>query len=220
MSEKPIILTTREVQGVLAGRKTMKRIVIKPNIVDRFTLDSNGKLLGSFTEDEGDIYPTIDDCQYQIGDILWVRETWYTPCNKNDCSEYEGCQEGCSALDDFYYKADKNPLGWRREPKWRPSIHMPCSAARLFLKVTNVRVERLQDITEDDAKAEGIVSYWAEPHRDDAPFIGSAKGIGDDLCLTRREAFQQLWNSLNAKRGYGWDVNPWVWIVEFERITL
>jgi hypothetical protein len=94
---------------------------------------------------------------------------------------------------------------------------MPREAARIFLRVTDVRVERVQDISEEDAKAEGIVSYWAEPHRDDAPFIGAAKELGADLCLTRREAFQQLWNHINAKRGYGWDTNPWVWVYTFER---
>jgi hypothetical protein len=78
----------------------------------------------------------------------------------------------------------------------------------------------LQDITEDGAKAEGIKSYWSEPHRDDAPFIGCAKEVGEDLCSTRHEAFSQLWNSTIKKSDldkYGWDANPWVWVYEFER---
>ena len=85
---------------------------------------------------------------------------------------------------------------------------MPKESARIWLEVTNVRVERVQEISEEDAKAEGIRSYWAEPHRNDPPFIGAAKELGKDLCSTRTKAFSQIWDGLNAKRGYGWDTNP------------
>ncbi len=146
--------------------------------------------------------------------------TPYIPKTRNCCEgDINGvCQgeadenEGC-----YMYRATHYITG---DVRWKSSHFMPRSAARLFLKVKSIRVERLQDITEEDARREGIKSYWAEPHRDVAPFIGTAKEIGEDLCSTRREAFQQLWDFLNSKRGYGWDLNPWVWVIEFERINL
>jgi hypothetical protein len=86
--------------------------------------------------------------------------------------------------------------------KWRPSIFMPKEAARLFLQVANVRVERLQDITEEDALKEGVKAY------------------GPNNCsgTSARIAFAELWDSLNEKRGYGWNTNCWVWVIEFERV--
>jgi len=86
------------------------------------------------------------------------------------------------------------------------------------LEVKNVRAERLPEITEEDAGKEGITSYWADPHKDTPPFIGAAKELGTDLCFTRREAFQQLWNSIYLKRGYPWESNPWVWVIDFRMV--
>jgi hypothetical protein len=103
--------------------------------------------------------------------------------------------------------------------KWRSSMFMPKEVCRIKLKITDIRAERLRDITEKDAKAEGIRSYWAEPHEDTSPFVGAAKELGMDLCFTRVEAFQQLWDFLNLKRGYGWNTNPWVWVVCFEKVA-
>lgn len=232
--EKPILFSTPMVQAILAERKTMTRRVIKGangkpptgkwmgEIIPGGNWCSNPRTdlswTGFYTENnvfyvdgEKRIDGIYCKCQYRPGDILWVRETW---CNINK-PEYPP---------EYYYLADclqpwiedYNPNEW----KWKPSIHMPRTAARLFLKVTNIRVERLQDITEEDAMAEGIAGYWAEPHKDVPPFIGVAKEAGADLCRTRRKAFQQLWDSLNAKRGYGWDMNPWVWVIEFERVKV
>lgn len=123
--------------------------------------------------------------RYKPGDILWVRETWapkrYQP-------------------ERIYYKADNELGSLVNVDKWRPAIFMPRAAARIFLRVTDVRVERLQDITEDDATAEGL-----------------RIGIGGEPYFSCRDAFVALWNSINAKRGYGWDTNPWVWVISFER---
>jgi hypothetical protein len=107
-----------------------------------------------------------------------------------------------------FYKADKfdMPLA---HGKWRPSIHMPRWASRINLEITGIRVERVQDITENDAQSEGVPSY--EP--DDFPVAGATYGIYKDRFIT-------LWNSINAKRGYGWDVNPWCWCIEFKKVTL
>lgn len=125
-------------------------------------------------------------CPYGApGDTLWVRETW--------CSYMPGSVR---------YRADgHNDAGWT----WRPSIFMPRWASRLTLRVYGVRVERVQQITQADARAEGVVD---------------TSGAWGDLTDTDRAgprgAFEALWNSINAERGFGWDVNPWVWVVSFE----
>lgn len=130
---------------------------------------------------------------YQPGDILYVRETWKR------------------ALNGYYYYED-----WQRDDiaditKWKPSIHMPKEAARIWLKVTDVKIERLQDVTEDGAKAEGAI--------DNRGFIHSPENEYDRIH-TAREHFIKIWNSTIKKSDldrYGWDANPYVWIIEFER---
>lgn len=127
--------------------------------------------------------------QYRKGDVLWVRETW--------------------AKDDtYYYKADGSCGD--RCGKWKPSIHMPKEAARIWLEVTDVRVERLQEITEEAARAEGITRV------EDGKWESEFRLGWFDRPI---KAFRALWDSLNAKRGYGWETNPWVWVIEFERIA-
>ena len=121
----------------------------------------------------------IENCLYNPGDVLWVRETWTKKVTQG-----------------FTYRADLDdpdyPTMW-----WKPSIHMPREAARIFLEVKSVRVERLQGLTESDSKQEGFVPN------------------SDGLC--GRAAFCKLWESLNAKRGYPWEDNPYVWVIEFMR---
>jgi hypothetical protein len=132
--------------------------------------------------------------RYVADDILWVRETWQKTIDPD--------------TDDtlFVYKADNDDYvdldGEPTKVKWKPSIHMPREAARICLEVKSVRVERLQDISEEDAKAEGV-----QPEEE----------LKTSYCSPHREAFHRLWDSLNAKRGYGWDSNPWVWVIGFER---
>lgn len=94
-------------------------------------------------------------------------------------------------------------LHWDR--RWRPSIHMQKWACRIWLEVTGVRVERVQAITEDDARAEGLDSFHPTWH--------------EGFCESYREQFATLWDSLNAKRGYGWDTNPWVWVIDFKVVN-
>lgn len=137
-------------------------------------------------------YPNIKP-PYQPGDILWVRETWAVPYNPTTGYAYRAsCHD--DALDLF---------------KWRPSIFMPRSAARIWLKVTDIRVERLRAITPHDAWLEGCRignSFAWEDHLPDL----------QQMC--RDIAFVSLWDSINKKRGHGWDTNPWVWVISFERI--
>jgi len=188
---KPIIFSTPMVQAILDGRKTQTRRVVKINGCpitspkESLELTKEGLIYHSFCSMSGYYKPLC-----QPGDILWVRETWL------------------KADDGYYYKADikvpsesenlRKTYGY----KWRPSIFMPREAARIFLLVKDVRVERLQDITEEDAIAEGI-----------------RIGIGGEPYFSCRDAFVALWNSINTKRGYGWDTNPWVWVYEFEKIS-
>ncbi len=161
-------------------------------------------------------------CPYGVpGDRLWVREAWRL-------AEMDGTDDGEVCDGKIAYRADGALMGMQLdyswaldhvdvshpEPKWRPSIHMPRWASRLTLEVTDVRVERVQDITPKDALAEGI-------NIDNLDCV-------DDLCFGGRgcpncesqapEMFEELWDSINAKRGFGWDVNPWVWCISFRRI--
>jgi hypothetical protein len=198
---KPILFSTEMVRAMLDGRKTMTRRVVKPILSPGFTFVERGtanKRFGWSFWGDGDINHEVKP-PCRTGDILWVRETWY----KNYPHKYGK----------YFYRADGEetdiPLvtggttayGKADGLKWRPSIHMPREAARIFLRVRTVRVERVQEITEVDAEAEGI-----EP-----------KGIIH--VVSARYRFAQLWNDLNAKRGYGWDTNPFVWVIEFEQIS-
>lgn len=177
---KQILFNTDMVRAILEGRKTVTRRVVKPQPKEAITVDyhddKNKRWIRGIFVENGANYPA----PYRPGDILYVQETFF---------EYRG---------NFYYKADRkhealSKLGIRF--KWHPSIHMPREAARIFLRVTDVRVERVQDIDDDGVVAEGL-------------------NIGDP--------FDELWDSTikPADRAlYGWDANPWVWVIEFERIT-
>lgn len=257
--EKPILFSTPMVQAILNLLKTktrrlngLKEINENPDQwdLDNFEVDpeltahdKDGEaypkvmkgLIATFSSNvHGEYFRNIK-CPWEVGDILWVRETWQEVYNPEHEAKRTPITDLISNWDDIPKTQFPDNTGWNTKAfyvykasdiqyatddflHWRPSIFMPRAAARLFLKVMNIRIERLQDITEEDARAEGVKSYWAEPHRDVAPFIGRAKGIGEDLCLTRREAFQQLWDSLNAKRGYAFELNPWCWVIEFERV--
>lgn len=135
---------------------------------------------------------------YRPGDILYVRETW------------AAWSRTYGAVPVLYYKADGDaPDGI----KWRPSIHMPREAARIFLRVTDVRVERLQDITEEQARAEGAI--------DNRHFLHSPDNEYETLH-SAREHFAGIWDSTIKPADhdlYGWDANPWVWVIEFEQIS-
>ena len=163
MKEIPVLFSTPMVRAILDGTKTQTRRVIKPQPLE----NTNGYLYKGAFWGFGEIVPQkmIQYAPYKPGDILWVRETW----NKNPRSEpdnmhalgYCGHCSACLNIDDVYiYKATftKNEDGKTLYPcnAWKPSIHMPREAARIFLKVKSVRIERLQDITEQDAVKEGI----------------------------------------------------------------
>ena len=191
---KPIIFSAPMVQAILDGRKTQTRRVIKPQPERYLSRDAGNRVpIAVWVDNQKWVKPP-----YQPGDILWVRETWATV--SSGIIEYKATYK-----EPYTGSAEIDHIG--NKIKWRPSIHMPREATRIFLRVTNVRVERLQDITEEDAKAEGCHERLLND---------GWKNIGK---LTARDDFIMLWEYLNAKRGYGWDTNPWVWVIEFERIT-
>lgn len=193
----PILFNTEMVRAILDGRKTCTRRKISIDIVNNCDMETDGTLL-AYENCYGDFIEPEKLCQYQSGDVIYVRETWCAlPVNE------AGHMRGHSV---YYYKADGDlrPEGWRGN--WHPSIHMPKEAARIWLRVTNVRVERLNEITDKGAEREG-----AQP---DYPF---------DYAVDKwpnLEHFKKIWNSTIKKSDrdrYGWDANPYVFVIEFER---
>lgn len=202
MSIKPILFNEDMVRAILDGRKTVTRRVVKPQP------ESFGKAYlysGTICSING----LNKQAPYHMGDILYVRETWakngkyyYKADQKcKGCTKYGTClPEETEAHITCELCEDKGGY-W----KWRPSIHMPKEAARIWLKVTNVRVERLQDITTDQIEAEGIKTEHLY-----RPLNGEEKIY----------AFSQLWASTVKEEDinrYGWEANPFVWVIEFER---
>lgn len=186
MAEKPILFSTPMVQAILDGRKTQTRRVIK--------IDDAPENWGKSTAGTFIIRTSPYDAKlsrYASGDILWVRETWAP------CATIDSWIDGKNL---YVYKADYAEKGvpW----KWRPSIFMPREAARIFLKVTNVRVERVQEILCGDMKREGCIPDTV---------------VGGQYQQWQRDYWIPLWDSVNKKRGYGWDSNPWVFVYTFER---
>jgi hypothetical protein len=207
IKDHPILFSTPMVQAILEGRKTQTRRVVK---IDGMLPYTGNKPL--ITHECGSIYYFWGHkevkCPYgQPGDVLWVRESF----------KWDVFTGGYSAL----YKADyKTNFGG----KWKPSIHMPKSACRLFLGITNVRVERLHDISEDDAKAEGIQTkaYGSHPYFCTRDYLSktNSDGFWPGFCADTgdqyRSSFQTLWQSINGEQS--WNENPWVWVIEFQRI--
>lgn len=234
----PILFNTDMVRAILDGRKTVTRQLIKPQPKFKLCYTFAGKGNGTFGYPDKNVYKywgeefRLPDCisyedmqfrwnpPYHADDILYVRETW----EHFDCCSCEGDEHGnCpkepqkSVLDKFgygcyMYRASDEIWG---DAKWHPSIHMPKEAARIWLKVNEVRVERLQEITGEQAKREGI-------QYDECPtgFTWEKETDMHNCYTTPIGAMQALWNSTIKKSDldrYGWDANPWVWVIEFER---
>ena len=197
MKERPILFSAPMVRALLAGTKTQTRRVVKklPLTLNRCTnsieVDVKNIENGRFAE--------LVACPYgKPGDRLWVRETF------GHFERNENFKPGC----EVFYRADGNCL--ELEP-WRPSIHMPRWASRITLEITSVRVERLQEISIEDAKAEGA---WGP---DDSIVQKVADYFGTDIFSANpRKAFQMLWESINGPDS--WAANPWVWAIEFRRV--
>ena len=186
MAIKPILFNTEMVRAILDGRKTCTRRIIKAEKVDN-VLNSPARKSNPDIPD-AQFIKCLVDMKYEPGDILYVRETWK------------------KAPNGYYYYEN-----WQRDDiadvaKWKPSIHMPKEAARIWLRVTDVRVERLQEMTGQDVLKEGLNSH-VHPQ-------------ASYFDCNQREMFEKLWNSTIKKPDldrYGWDASPWVWVIEFER---
>lgn len=230
MAIKPILFNTEMVRAILDGRKTCTRRLVKPQPDEKhtfplgFVTDSTEKKeVGCFgfaaNEYGGSIQYVKPPYRYAPGDILYVRETWHKYTKRI------GKGESCHLAEFYGYKASVANSEDAEGP-WHPSIHMPKEAARIWLKVTDVRIERLQDIDED--------GVWNEGFRFTPPCLTrvSADGHTCDLdgpctshikyCdMTMGELFgRELWNSTIKKSDidrHGWDANPYVWVIEFER---
>lgn len=205
----PILFNTEMVRAILDGRKTCTRRLVKPQPDEKhtyplgFVTDSTEKkevgCFGFGIDEYGGSIKYVKT-PYQPGDILYVRETWQY------LYKLDGNEQIIEDTGKYYYAAtdtisfntyvDENGLEHEHVP-WKPSIHMPKEAARIWLKVTDVRVERLQDMTDDDAEAEGCFDYTS-----------TALGFFD------------VWDSTIKKSDldrYGWNANPWVRVIKFER---
>lgn len=213
MAERPILFSAPMVRAILEGRKTQTRRVVKPprghELVELRSHEADPRFSGKHNDPMSWGYPYFDDgapallgqwpelCPYGApGDRLWVRETFCGNCD-----------------DSLVYRATVDAdTDWNSEEiaetRWRPSIHMPRWASRIDLEVTGVRVERLRDINETDAIAEGIQPFGDGNgyHVDEGRFYyGTASG-----------SYCSLWESINGAGS--WNANPWVWVVEFKRV--
>lgn len=216
MAIKPILFNTEMVRAILDGRKTCTRRICKdaneytvPDM-DFYNADRRTYAVHNFADKEQmeQLSTAERTCPICPGDILYVRETWeHFDCCCCEGDEHGNCYQepqqnvlnksyGC-----YMYRATDEIYG---DARWHPSIHMPKEAARIWLKVTDVRVERLQDITADEIRREGLSSL--------AVHCG-------DMEIALKE-WENLWNSTIKKSDfdrYSWDANPWVWVIEFER---
>lgn len=220
MAVKGILFNTEMVRAILDGRKSCTRRIVKPQWEEcpNCKYVHNEYIYDNLAENVYCArcgYPLVPErrAPYQLGDILYVRETW----ERFECWNCEGDERGnCpkepkkSVLDKtcgcYMYRATDEISG---DAKWHLSIHMPKEAARIWLKVTDVSVERLQNITEDGAKAEG--ANWKN---------GKNVGWEEKMWRTAIERFAKIWDSTIKKSDldrYGWNANPWVWVIEFER---
>ena len=218
MAIKPILFNTEMVRAILDGRKTCTRRICKdaneyvvPDM-DFYNAEKRTYAVHNFADLEHTEQLSIAEriCPICPGDILYVRETW----ERFECRNCEGDERGICPKEPQKNVLDKHSCGcymYRAtdeisgDAKWHPSIHMPKEAARIWLRVTDVRVERLQDITPQGAMKEGVRCSCLHPVPD---------------CAGNKNAFIEIWNSTIKKSDidrYGWDASPWVWVVEFER---
>lgn len=213
MKVKPILFSGEMVKAILDGRKTQTRRVMKPQP------ESIGALEATPGDELVYLYPHGDGektyfCKFPYAHQLWVRETWDfrhwgepgNPFRVMVSYGADGFQKLCQVPHDWHPMLYNNP-------RWRPSIHMPKWASRITLDVVRVRVERVQEITKEDAKAEGVSNVWrwdAERNAEHPEHF--RRGLLNPYVAN----YSVLWDEINVGRGFGWEVNPWVWVVEFK----
>ena len=223
MSGKPILFNTEIVRAILDGRKSCTRRIVKPQqlvgilpnkckngVPEEFLKEKKFMFKPYCDMTDIELINTAYKAPYQPGDILYVRETWFRSVSR------------------YMYRADYSDQekfyrnGKEVSIKWHPSIHMPKEAARIWLKVTDVRVERLQDITEEQACMEGTDPWDEVCYENNGwhPTFSDPDSGGDPNMV---DGFHKLWNSTIKKSDldrYGWNANPLVWVIEFERCNI
>lgn len=220
MKEHPILFSTEMVRAIRDGLKTQTRRVIKdqpsgPDIFPPNGYETNDTWFFRDAYYADEQHPNIGKyvkCPYGVkGNRLWVRETW--------AHDDIYCKDvACGNRDHIWWKANENKItadSFAGAARWRPSIHMPRWASRLTLEIVDIRVERVQAITRADARAEGVSHVWTwSKERNETNPEYFARGVLNPYVAN----YSVLWDSINAKRGYGWDVNPWVWVIEFKKV--
>lgn len=236
MKERPILFSSEMVRAILEGRKTQTRRVVKkipcqcsewmPHEISKTTPEGYQEAGHSGLWSCQCCTDTPRECPYgKPGDRLWVRETWLPDPPQTDI-EFDYClySDGENHNFDALPKKYKNPkhiiykASWDDTPlRWIPSIFMPRWASRITLEIVNIRVEKVQEIGEEDAWSEGV-----------------GGGVMGRFDIDGRVLFKDLWDSINAKKGlvfedefgtisssgiYSWVFNPWVWVIEFKRVT-
>lgn len=229
MAIKPILFNTEMVRAILDGRKTCTRRLV------RFLSGENPQWTGYIRDGlmlyNGKNEPCVRKAPYQPGDVLYIRETWTEECEKYYYrADYDSDYlDPCETLSGGYPASCRNHPGCdgcmatSTRIHWRPSIHMPKEAARIWLKVKNVRVERLQEMKPVDVIKEGA-------YPDCWDCLNTYEESGSQCCYGTEEQcsqcdgvmmeWEKLWNSTIKKSDldcYGWNANPWVWVIEFER---
>ena len=229
MKQRPILFKSSMVRAILSGKKTQTRRIVKPHRSDdAFCLqdfnDGNGwwpyrSYDGESPFMDGNEYPI--PCPFgAVGDQLWVRETWQyydwtedgMPCIRYATGNQTMWAENADESAEDQWEILSRPANYNidnraSDRKWRPSIHMPRWASRITLEITSIRVERLNDISEDDALSEGAIPINCDHVRQTCNEIGC---YGD----TAKAAFRGIWEST----GGNWEANPWVWVIEFKRV--
>jgi hypothetical protein len=222
IKERPILFSAPMVRAILEGRKTVTRRAVNPQPVlcDRSGFNWKGHSYGLGSDGAGTVRNFSKySCPFGTpGDRLWVRETWY--CNHFEVQKGPYLQPADMVdLDqaredgDLVYAADGLTPYEQEQPTWKPSIHTPRWVSRILLEITDVRVERLKDISEEQALAEGV-----RPYADHAEFGEwyHVEGI-ETYSAEPSMSFELLWSSINGTES--WTANPWVWVVEFKRVT-
>lgn len=215
---RPILFNTQMVQAILDKRKTVTRRFVSKEIVDRLAIACDWMIIAYIDQATGDFIEPLKLCKYQKGDILWVRETWQyafrlddsdMPIEGTERYYYAAGPDDC--IPSFTHWLDPNTGDHKDRMPWKPSIHMPKQAARIFLKVTNVRIKRLHSMAINDFLNEGIEireTSFNDP---------------ENAFMKARNQFIELWDSTlppnkdKFKSSVGaWSNNPWVWVIEFE----
>lgn len=205
MTERPILFQAAMVRAILDGSKTQTRRIVKPQppatTVSVGTYHHPDPRPHFWAADGGSLLDWARPCPYGApGDRLWVREAFI-----HEPADY--CWEASVSIPcrpaTTIYRADSDPHGLAKGAGWKPSIHMPRSLSRIALEITGVCVDRLRDISEADAWAEGMASVYG-------------KGNLDGAGRTARYGYQMLWDMINGAGS--WTANPWVWVVEFRRV--